>query len=543
MGRALLTVLFFSAFISLELSAAELKADHLKITFETHNDGQKASKQKELSWKRACPALGETLIVGQGPWGSGVFGSFSCFFGKKKLVGDGNQSLWLLTVTEGEEEVSYVLTYQDIEQSRVTMPAVERGLDFLRDGEFSDNIAYGILDGLPMGLQVSKLRVSGNPPMFAGRHWRAGKAMDFKFRVPPPPEEIVLYKLAWDSTSKHWQSEVVGTAKMAKIIPPTEVKQKKRKMLRGGQVFYQVTPEIVMALNQGPLWGQNVEGPGARSAEIKADLVKNTALLNSAAESGYLQEYLQGKAGILDQILRTAASGYIGMRYGLQVLPSEGSLGQLLGKTGIFSLLLEVRGGPVKGLRYYYDNLAEQKLATEGPNGQKFETKIGFSRHVLGYSFGFDPGLFVNRLTLDPKVGLWSFDATLPTLQDDQGRVSQVRRFRLGKTVSVALEAGLERYTNWFTLRGWYAIDTGFSLLKSGGTVSSNRLGFDSYVNVGGRFSVFGVPMKTSILGFYVYENVSISMGKGESVDPGVQEISGLTYTAGYAGVGLALSW
>jgi hypothetical protein len=423
------------------------------------------------------------------------------------------------------------------------LPASSNFLEFFADGEFVDNISLSILDGFPAGMFLTRARVTGNPPLFVGRHFSAGFARDFKFRVPQPPEEIMLYRLVWDEGQKVWQSQVAGSAKKVKVIPPTSVKVKKRTLLKGGQVVYQISPEIGEILSQGPLWGQNVEGPGARAPELDGELSKNVDYLNKAADSGYLKEYLEGKAGILDQILRTAASGYLGMRYGLQVLPSEGALGDLLEKTGVFSLLLEIRGGPVKGLRYYYDKLPEQTLTIVGAKDEKFTTNISFARHVIGYSFGFDTGFFINRVSVDPKFGMWNFDASLPVLQDENGKVSRVERFSLGKTFSLALEVGLEKSTSWFTVRGWYAIDSGFSLLKSGGKVTSNRLGIDSYFTAGPRFSLFGLGMKTALMGFYVYENVNIRKGSEGSIDPGVEAISGLTYSAGYAGGGVALSW
>jgi hypothetical protein len=105
------------------------------------------------------------------------------------------------------------------------------------------------------------------------------------------------------------------------------------------------------------------------------------------------------------------------------------------------------------------------------------------------------------------------------------------------------LEVGLEKTSDWFTLRGWYAIDSGFSLLKSGGKVTSNRLGIDTYFTAGPKFSLLGLGMKTALMGFYVFENVSIRKGTEGVIEPGVEAISGLTYSAGYAGGGVALSW
>lgn len=535
---------FFAVLLLCEKAYAEdVTPGHVKIEFIPRDKKDVNDKAIVKHWKKGCALLGQSLSAGNGPWGFGIFSSFNCQIGKKTVFGKGKESQWSILIKSTENDVTVIGSFKGVEQAKVVLPPSESFLQFLVDGEFVDNLALSILDGFPAGLLVTKARVTGNPPLFAGRHFSAGQSRDFKFKVPQPPEEIILYRLVWDDGQKAWQSQVAGSAKKLKIVPPVTTKKKKRSLLKGGQVVYQISPEAMELLSQGPLWGQNAEGPGARSQELGVELGKDLGNLNKAAESGYLKEYLDGKAGILDQIFKTAASGYLGMRYGLQILPSEGALGQLLGKTGIFSLLLEIRGGPVKGLRYYYDKLPEQRLEIEGTKGEKFTTNLAFARHVIGYSFGFDTGLFINRISIDPKFGMWNFDASLPVLQDEQGKVSRVEKFSLGKTFSLALEVGLEKTSSWFTLRGWYAIDSGFSLLKSGGKVTSNRLGIDSYFTAGPKFSVFGLGMKTALMGFYVFENVSIRKGTDGVIEPGVEAISGLTYSAGYAGGGVALSW
>jgi hypothetical protein len=523
--------------------AEEILPGHLKIELVQNGEKKEGEKAAKKSWSQGCNQIGKSLTVGQGPWGFGAFTSYSCYVGKTKLSGENRQTPWLLKVTKNSDGLVFSMTFKGDELSSVKVPPSDSFFDYLKDGEFIDHISYVLLDGLPIGMVVSKAMVGGNPPTFAGRHWRAGTAKAFKFSVPDPPEEIVLYRLNWDADSKSWQSVVVGSAKKQKVVPPTSVKVKKKKMLKGGQVIYEVGPEVVEALALGPLWGQNAQGPGARKEELEGNLVQSQKALDQAADAGYLKEFLDGKQGIVEEILKSAASGYIGMRYGLQVLPAAGSLGRLLNKTRLFSLLLEIRGGPVKGLRYYYDKLPETKLSVIGASGEKTETRIAFARHVIGYSFGFDPGFLVDRVTLDPKLGMWNFDATMPVSEDEDGNVLAVQRFQLGKTFSLALEAGLERLARWYTLRGWVAVDTGFSLLKSKGKVTSERLGIDTYFNTGPKFTLFGAPIKTALMGFYVYENVTIKMGTSPASESASDSITGLNYSVGYAGGGVALSW
>jgi hypothetical protein len=97
--------------------------------------------------------------------------------------------------------------------------------------------------------------------------------------------------------------------------------------------------------------------------------------------------------------------------------------------------------------------------------------------------------------------------------------------------------------SEWYTLRGWYAIDSGFSLLKTGGRVTSNRFGFDAYFTAGPSFPIFGVPFKTALLAFFVYEDVSLTAGKPKDPQPGEKEIEGVGYSGGYAGGGIGVTW
>jgi hypothetical protein len=307
----------------------------------------------------------------------------------------------------------------------------------------------------------------------------------------------------------------------------------------GGGVSYQLEPSVNEALSKGPLWAQNADGPGARAEELKAIMDDAHLQLNAAAMEGSLLDFINGKVKSLSSLLLdTAASGYVGLRYGLQVLSGD----ELLGKTSMFSLLVEIRGGPAKGIRYYYDKLPKTTAKQEGVDGD-VDTSIEWSRHVLGYSFDFDPGFLVDRVTIDPKLGMWNFQAELPTEKDEEDRVVATEEFKLGNTVSVALEVGLELLSDWYTLRGWYSIDSGYSLLKTGGTITSNRFGIDTYFTAGPTFSVFGMPLKTALLAFFVHESVTLEAGKTEDPDAGEEAITGVSYDGGYAGGGVAISW
>ncbi len=547
-----LAALLFAYVLGVPAAKAEdLRAEHVKIELDTKKSrkppkAKKKAKKYQTDWKKTCEQLAKAMTAEKGPWGYGVFGSYACYREKTRVAGTEKPAKWQITVTDGAKEVSFVLYRlladgSKLEMSKVTMPPSEYTVQFFQDDEFSDLVAFTLMDALPVGMLVTKPMLKGSPPKFKGRHWRAGMAKDFKYGVPPPPEELTLYRLSFDEGSKQWRSKVVGSAKKVSVTEPKKKKQKKQTILVGGDVTYETSDAVAAALSTGTLWAHNANGPGARATEL-GDITKEAQLaLDAAAANGQLLDFLKGKiTNVLSGLLDTAASGYVGLRYGLQVIPGD----ELLSKMSFFGLLVEVRGGPVKGLRYYYDKYPETTLKQEGAGGEMFDTSISSSRHTLGFSVDFNPGFLVDRLTVDPKIGMWAYNATLMVERvEGTESVKRPEKFELGNTVSLALEVGAELLSDWYTLRGWYAIDSGFSLLKTGGKVTSNRFGIDAFFTAGPTFPLFGVPFKTALMAFYFYEDVSISREIEDDLAAGEVEITEVPYQVGFAGGGVGISW
>lgn len=545
LGLAIPLSLSFSAVAKAE----DVTVDHLRIELDTKKSRKPPKAKKEKSkyfkdWKKTCEQLGKAMTAEKGAWGFGAFGTYGCYRGKKKVAGIEKAGKWTLSIVDGSKEVTFAMQHNKEEIGRISMPPSTATVQFFQDDEFTDLVSYAIMDSMPMGMLVTKAGIKGSPPQVTGRYWRAGKSKDFKYKVPPPPENLVLYRLTFDETAKTWRSNVVGTAKKLRVDEPKPVKKKKATTLVGGNVIYETQPAVADALSAGPLWAQNAEGPGARKAELEAIIKEAQLNLDAAAQNGQLLEFLKGRVGsIVTSLFDTAASGYVGFRYGLSVLPAEGDLGKLIKSTNRIGVMVEVRGGPVKGLRYYYDKMPEKKLEIDLADGTTDTASIASARHTLGFSVDFNVGFIVDRITVDPKLGMWEFNARLPSATDDNGVVTQMSDFNLGRTFSTALEIGVEQLSDWYTLRGWYGIDTGFSLIKQGGRVTSNRLGIDAYFTAGPTFPLFGVPFKTALLAFYMFEHVNLTSGDDEDLEPGESTVEGLAYDSGYAGGGVAITW
>jgi hypothetical protein len=547
-----LTWFLFSSTLSY---GQDVAIEHGKITLNIKKSrkikGKKGKRAYAKDFKRACNKIGKAMTVGKGPWGYGFLGSFQCYRGKRLVSGKKGSPKWELEIIDGKKETSftmYRLSPKKKEIAKVVMPPSDFTFKFLGDDEFVDLVSFTLMDSMPIGMIIAKAMIKGKS--FSGRHPKAGNSPRFKYEVPKPPEMLTAYTLAWNAKEETWDAEVSGAAKQGKIKEPKLRGKKKRKRLRGGSVSYAVDAGIIAGTSKNNLWAQNAKGPGSQKKELDKMIQDAHLNLNAAAKDGKLKEFLRGQIdSIASLLLDTLAGGYVGVRYGLQVNPGD----SIQSETSIFSLLVEIRGGPVQGLRYYYDLLPEKKKKVEVTNNEtgtpvvtEEEESITWSRHTLGFSWGFDPGVLVDQITFDPKIGIWTYEATLISSRDETtDDPSKVDDFSLGTTVSFALEIGAEWLADWYTIRTWYGIDSGVSLVKTGGNITSNKFGVDAFFTAGPKFALFGAPVKTALLAFYFFESVSITSGQDEDKElaQGEVEITGIDYDAGYAGGGVALSW
>lgn len=528
--------------------------EHLSIEFDGNvksNLEKKKVAAKVL--KTSCQNIGKSVQAGSGPWGFGVFKNYSCSHGAKKIFGNKKKSPWSMNITNSNKNFIFQIKNNSEIVAETKLKGSESGFDTLQDPEFVDLIAYSLMLQLPFLIKIDHSKINKADQTVKFRHWKTSETAEFKFKFPKPPQKIRFYTLQQDPVSKLYKSHLIGEGQLSKTEPPklespkgdkkkSQKKKDKDKVLKGGFVYYSVPQEVLNLNDTLSLWAHLYDGPVEKDPQHEKIMNAASSELDKHALDGTLDNFLKGKTGLIASLLESAASGYVGMRYGLQVLPVEGQLGKLLDDTSIFNLVAEVRGGPVKGLRYYYDKLPETKMKLDGVNGEKVKTSVAFARHVLGFSWEIPIDFVVDRITIDPKLGVWTFNASLPVQQDEFGNVLSVQDFNLGSTASVAIESGIEISKDWFTLRGFYAFDGGFSLVKQGGKVTSNRFGGEAFFKAGPKFTLFDMDFKTAILGSFVYEAVTISKGVGE-LEAGQSEISAISYSAGYAGGGGAISW
>ena len=529
---------------SISLTRTDVDFEELKIVWNLKDNTTESDpieqKTENKTWLAACNTLGKSMSAGQGPWGLGVFSSYSCWLDDKKISsGPAKNKAWILEYKETEENVFLVLSDSDHRKMAEVIMAPSRSTSyFFADREFCDLMAMKLLDGMPTIGVLSKGAISGDGA-FKSRYPYANAKGGRKFPLIYPPKNIVGYKLYVDPTSGVFSADTLGAAAQ-KTVDPEVVANDKDKSAKKIEkpsaepfIHWQATEELSANDKEQSIWFHNQAGRNKRSAEIQPAIDQAQKILAEAAEDGVLSSVLRG---LRKGILATTASGYVGLRYGPQVLPGD----PLLAKTAFFGVIGEVRGGPLAGLRLYYDKVP---MTTVQQNG--VETSIAWGRFIVGKSFGLNLSKFVDRIDITPKLGLWNFHAKLPTDYDTSGQVTKAGAFDLDRAMSFALEAGVEWSSSWYAIRPWYSFDGAAAISKvNKKRVTSNRVGLDSYWTAGPKFSVFKVPFKTTWLLFAVYETIGLTNTDPKTeLEDGESEITGITFSSGYTGAGVAISW
>jgi hypothetical protein len=252
----------------------------------------------------------------------------------------------------------------------------------------------------------------------------------FALREPKAPEELALYTLSWDASRKIWLPRIAGLARLEESS--------------ARKAIYHLDEKATKALDQGALWAHDPEGLGMRREELA-----NAAQEGQLDYRAHVEESLAAK--LRRTLIETISSGYAGIRYGAEFVPGD----RLIEKTRFFGLLTEIRGGPLEGLRYYYDKLPEVKSTEVGVTDAPVETSITFARHQLGYSFNFPLGRIVDRLTLAPKIGVWNFHTVVEVQRDVAGRVVATREFDVDNALGLGAELGLEWLSERYTIKLW----------------------------------------------------------------------------------------
>jgi hypothetical protein len=454
----------------------------------------------------------------------GVFGSYSCVKGEDELLAHdrGDRMNWRMSLKDVQGTPTIVIDDGMATGSTIALalaPSPRLAQD-LAAPEVAQIVAFAVLYRLPMAMLVDRKLIlpsedgTSRLPCF----YRPGRAVRPKFaiREPKAPEELALYTLFWDESRRMWVPRIAGMARRVEISTRKAV--------------YHLDEKATKALEQGPLWAHDPEGLGARRDELA-----HAAQTGQIDYRTHIEETLAAK--LRRSLMESISSGYAGIRYGAEILPGD----HLIEKTRFFGLLTEIRGGPLEGVRYYYDKLPEVTSKEASATDATVETSITFARHQLGYSFGFPLGRLVDRVTLAPKIGVWNFRTVVEVERDLAGRLVATREFNVVNALGLGGELGFEWLSERYTIKLWTGYEHGIALIKDGASVVAVRGGFDAFFTAGPRFTIGGVDFKMALLAFLLGEKVLLSDPQARREGPGAVESFG--YAAAYAGAGAALSW
>lgn len=534
------------------------KLQKISISY-SHDEGiqQATLNIYKRSWLDACNKLGVALTAFQGYYQHGAFAKHRCLpFDPTKP--DPKTHRWHLSVREKEDQVVMELSYQVAKNKEKMILATfafgsgEKTMIALADEMIASQIAYLLLDQLPMARVVSakewrKKRFSGKPlikvmPVSAedqpsgfttwmssesdagneedkgkkGRKKKGKKGKKGKKARKPktvqdpitPYKSYLLYHLDFDEEAKSWQPTLLGYAKRsitAKTMgfdpdnpPPVEWKITEIRPPEGKKAIYAV----------------NRKGRSAANASITAQVFLSLGQYGIKVKNSNL-------------LADTLASGYVGIRYGFPLLKVQ----SIIAQSSVISAFADLRGGPLRGLRFMYDFAPEVKQTfIEG------DASFEWDRMSLGWSFTFDVGSDpAKRIDIIPRVGLANYKANLPVVNTQSG-IRTFVPFSVEQSLSYGGELGAEVETPWLLLRGWGAFDSA-EQSDTGTKITSIRGGVDAYWDLFEISEAFDLNVVTFVNG------ERLSMSAGSSGDNSEAIATGLRFSLAFAGVGLTITW
>lgn len=509
-----------------------------------------AFPKKKQGWDAACTNLVSVFSEGKSLWESGPASSTSCKVGERAVASAGtpnaNDFKIIVDITKAGDTIAFLLGMPGKAKSKVkseptvSIPLTEWSAAFLSDQEFASLIAYSLLDFGPALGRMDRSRLSLKDGVLSLAEYKEQRFKTKKFDRLDPLQTLTFYRLEQDAASGRLFAAHLGDAKLINV--------EKIKVIVGTGSSARATfvPTAKYSVDQkfkdsddgsSRVWLHSPQGSGGQNTTLKPAIAEAHQRLISAARSGLLKNlFSKGYDSISDLLFQTAASGYVGLRYGTQLLKGD----KLLENGRMYGLLVEVRSGPLNGIKFYYDKFPK----TAYTSGQK-TVDLEWTRLVLGKSFSFKIPYFINRLELTPKLGRYYLTSNQPIESDASGTVISTQKFEIRNQPSFSLEISAERASKHYTARGWYALDRAISFLPILGSsaVSAERVGADLFWNSGINFKTFGMDYVLNFLAFGAYESLTIEDLHQVDLAAGDVAVSALQLRSAFVGFGIVLNW
>lgn len=462
--------------------------------------GAKESETSSANWTPFCQSLGSSITTrGLRP---GFLIGFTCAGLNSKPLSPLNP-LWHIELSrEKAEELRVRVTFQSAQDLKPVLDYVlaihsdER--DIFKNLRLAEVLGRLMLEQLPTGWKL-KIDDPEQPLIIES------SVHDLGF-----PEKILLFDLAYNSSSKVWIPVLRGT--LVRQERKEDRKGLRQETYRLGAAFTPLKPQSVY-------WAQNIKGPSQRPRDNQ-NYVRN-------ALPGFSLTKLLGSL-----LLNPLDSQFIGLRYGRSILRGA----TINAKTELFSILGEMRSGPLKGLRWYYDMTPEVRQGTE---------RFRINQGSLGWAFTFGLPLFMQpffeRLDVQPKLGLLDVRSNL-NYPIANGRTSSIS-FEGRNIINLSMEVGLEKDLHPVRVRGWGRISSArFGLFQESGiSIDKQSFGLDLTYRIFSDQQQWNV----SLLGFSQFELLRLA-NKNENIDQYSADNLGIrmmTFNLFFMGGGLTLSW
>jgi hypothetical protein len=397
-------------------------------------------------WLRLCQGLGQNLLANNSS--PGFLAEYICQRDVKDPEAAQNAA-WRITFITRPKFIDIEIEFQAKEK----WTAVQT-FSFHLEGEFLEDMQKATVLRF-----LARMIVESLPSGWVYTHQSGGKGLELIMHPDMPllPEELLIYQLHYRPDRNLWVPQI--KASMSR-------KQQFRNLEQGRAESFEWKRTYGKLVDGERYWIQNSQGRNQRQAEYEKKINGETqgfSLLN-----------------LLDRMLfESFTSNYAGLRYGRSFVQGE----SVITETALISALLELRSGPLSGLRFYYDLTPRAEKERFGLS-EHFE----MSRTSLGWAWEFTPpeswqGL-ISRIDLQPKFGILSFQSKL-AVQNALGEY-QLTSFEARRVLNLNAELGIEKESLWWRSRLWGSYSSAqASLVKSNGvSVTSARFGFDAYVDL-----------------------------------------------------------
>ena len=454
-------------------------------------------------WLSGCDQLRELLENRTYSLGHGPFASVKCMQTIQKGSGalQGVGTSWALRINNQPEAATFEIYFMRGQsprlEAKVEMGATDKLLSLLNDKSAVIPIELSLADQLPM---LSIVKIPAGASEITTENAVLPKSL---------PERFVLYTLEYDAKEQLFRARPVGYAQ-------TPQKEGKRITWRLSMHKGATKPGQI-------LFVQNTAGRGENSKTMQ-DLLGDI-----------LSRYGSALTGLVGGLMSSLDANFSGARFGVPMLRSQ----DLVAQSAMFSLFTEVRGGPLTGLRVYYDTAP----TVTGTSSTGDPTYFDWSRIDLSWAFKLPLPTFVaplfEELDIDPKLGVYNLDALFEVTGPDGN--PQMANFKIKRAVDMGFEAGLEHAFEDFLLRLWGGYNYSAAIvLQTKTSLSAIKGGIDIYWPLGHVGKSISIKLLTFASGEILNLGQQSTAG---NVTKATTVINALSYQLLFLGIGGTVTW